>query len=98
MSDDQLTAKHTAFADIGGLKMTEAKATNLLVPWTCEGTKGLTFRIDLNDEGYYSYDAVQELPKVVEYRGELYARTGWNSDNGEVYYKRRPAKELARPM
>ena len=32
------------------------------------------------------YDAFRSLPRAVVYDGEVYARTGWNSDRREVYY------------
>ena len=76
-----------------------AKPTTYLVPkveWTYEGDRGITFQIE-RDGGYYLFHSVKAMPKVVEYKGELFARTGWNSDSGEVYYKARKAGELARP-
>ena len=33
------------------------------------------------------YDAFSVLPISLEYKGQAFVRTGWNSDNGEAYYK-----------
>lgn len=33
------------------------------------------------------YDALRALPEVVNFCGNLYARTGWNSDRCIAYYR-----------
>lgn len=33
------------------------------------------------------YDDYKSLPRVVEYQGVLYGKTGWNSDTCQAYYK-----------
>ncbi len=48
--------------------------------YTCEGTTCLATRC--ND-----YDHYKELPQVVQFEGEDYALTGWNSDNFRAYYQ-----------
>lgn len=76
-------------------------STEYLVPdsiWEIEGQRGLTFRIAADEDGYYTYDSVRALPKVVEHDGRLYRRTGWNSDTGEAYYRMTRRSELARPF
>jgi hypothetical protein len=80
--------------------MKQAKSMDYLVPesaWEIDGHKGLTFRIAMDVNGYYTYDSVRTMPKVVEYDGRIYARTGWNSDTGEVYYKETSTDKLALP-
>lgn len=37
--------------------------------------------------GYYTYENLQKLPKVLKYDGRVYVRTGWNSDVGRAYYR-----------
>ena len=81
--------------------MNQAKPVDCLVPesaWEIEGQKGLSFRLDSNEDGYYSYSSVKELPQVVKYDGQLYRRTGWNSDTGEVCYKEISPAKVARPI
>lgn len=78
----------------------QAKPTKYLVPestWEIDGQKGMTLRIDNYADGYYSFDDVKVLPKVVEYNGQIYRRTGWNSDTGEVFYKETSNVLVVRP-
>jgi hypothetical protein len=35
----------------------------------------------------FDYDAFKRTPSGLEYEGELYGRTGWNSDKHIVYYR-----------
>lgn len=42
------------------------------------------FRTNVHDLDYAAYKA---LPKLVNYNGKLFAKMGWNSDNGTVSYK-----------
>jgi hypothetical protein len=80
--------------------MKQAKPTDYLVPksaWEIDGHKGLSFGLSMDGNGYYTYDSVKALPEVVEYDGRLYCRTGWDSDEGEVFYKETSADKLARP-
>jgi hypothetical protein len=42
------------------------------------------------------FDAYVTLPEAVEFRGEVYGKTGWNSDNCKACYK--TGVPLARPI
>lgn len=42
------------------------------------------------------YDSYKQLPNAVEFGGEVYGKTGWNSDHGEAYYKTGTAVAFAR--
>jgi hypothetical protein len=80
--------------------MRESKPTEYMVPtstWKVEWQRGLTFRIAINEDGYYAYDSVKALPEVVEHDDRLYRRTGWNSDTGEVFYREASKADLAKP-
>lgn len=33
------------------------------------------------------YDELRKLPKAIEFNGERYGRTGWNSDTCAAYYR-----------
>lgn len=46
----------------------------------CEGTKELVVACA-------DHDAYQALPQVVSYDGDVYGRTGWNSDQCVAYYR-----------
>ncbi len=35
----------------------------------------------------YAYETLKELPRVLKFDGDTFVRTGWNSDNGQVYYR-----------
>lgn len=35
----------------------------------------------------FDWDQVKVLPKVLSYDNDTFVRTGWNSDNGTVYYR-----------
>jgi len=35
----------------------------------------------------YDYAEVAKTPRVLSYNDEVYVRTGWNSDKGEMYYR-----------
>jgi len=51
------------------------------------GVRCITLALwDLDDHDNYTYDEVKTLPRVLEYDGQIFARTGWNSDSGNVYY------------
>lgn len=39
-------------------------------------------RVAAND-----YDAFGAMPDVIEINSELFGKTGWNSDTGEVFYR-----------
>jgi hypothetical protein len=66
-----------------------AQARNDLIPidleWTDSETGDLWLHVSMTQP--YEYDQVKKLPRVVRYKGEVFVRTGWNSDNGQVYYR-----------
>jgi len=33
------------------------------------------------------YDEYRALPAALRFEGQLYGRTGWNSDRGQAYYR-----------
>jgi len=35
----------------------------------------------------FEWEQVKKLPAALAYSGEVFVRTGWNSDKGEVYYR-----------
>ena len=41
------------------------------------------------------YAHLRELPFALSFRGELYGRTGWNSDRNIAYYRTDAASGLA---
>lgn len=53
--------------------------------WTDPETGHRWIHLPMNSP--YDYDQVKALPKVLEYDGDTFKRTGWNSDKGEVYYR-----------
>ena len=79
-----------------------AKPTNYLVPYTVgsmEGERFLNFKMDQDENGYYSYATVKrDFPKVVEYDGGLFRQTGWDSDNGIVVFKETTEAQVAKPV
>lgn len=50
---------------------------------TDEGHRWIHLRLDAP----FDFDKVQKLPKVLAYDGDIFSRTGWNSDKGVVYYR-----------
>jgi hypothetical protein len=32
------------------------------------------------------YDAFMALPSAVEFKGQIFGKSGWNSDRGKAYY------------
>lgn len=50
------------------------------------------FRTAVND---LSFDTYKALPKVVEYKGKVFVKMGWNTDNGTVSYKQSEAVAFA---
>jgi hypothetical protein len=45
------------------------------------------------EQNFYTGDEFLSFPKVVEFRGQLYVKNGWNSETGLVFY--RTGKEIA---
>ena len=35
----------------------------------------------------FEWEQVKKLPAAMAFEGEVFVRTGWNSDKGEVYYR-----------
>ena len=50
------------------------------------------FRTSVHD---LDFDAYKRLPKVVEYKGKVFVKMGWNTDNGTVSYKQSAAVAYA---
>jgi hypothetical protein len=44
------------------------------------------------------YDEYRKLPAAVEYDGQEFGRTGWNSDYGQAYFKSPSPFAYARPV
>ena len=43
--------------------------------------------VDLHGEHWEMYQQYRQLPGVLKYKGELYKKTGWNSDSCHAWFK-----------
>ena len=44
-------------------------------------------RSEALDRDVYDWESVKRLPEVLEFEGDIFVRTGWNSDTGRAYYR-----------
>jgi kynurenine formamidase len=68
--------------------MTATARPDLLAPkfvYQDPEVSGVTWlHFDLDGD---TYEDVKKLPAIIEYRGQVFVRTGWHSDRREAYYK-----------
>jgi len=48
-----------------------------------DGLRWLHLKVDAP----FDWEQVKKLPAALAYGGEVFIRTGWNSDKGEAYYR-----------
>jgi hypothetical protein len=66
-----------------------AAAVDNVYPVSYEFTdKETGFRwLHMKVDAPFEYEQVKKLPAALAYDGDVFVRTGWNSDKGEVYYR-----------
>lgn len=71
--------------------MDSASPRNDLIPIRQEFQGFIYPAIDCRD-----YDTFAALPRVIEFRGKLYQRAGYNSDTGNLSYRRMEPDTVAK--